>query len=88
MPKRINQERCIQCGVCIEECPNAGIAEVEGEVRIETGLCTDCFGFYKTSRCAELCPVEAVETDSEQAEDEDIMVGRSADLHPDRFPRG
>lgn len=87
MAKRINQERCIQCGVCLAECPNSGISEIDGEYRIDSGLCTECFGFYKTPHCADLCPVEAVESDTEVVVEEDLLVGRSAELHPDRFPR-
>ncbi len=87
MAKRINQDRCIQCGVCLEECPNNGISEVDGEYRIDSGLCTECFGFYKTSHCVDICPVEAIETDPDQEVEEDLLIGRSADLHPERFPR-
>lgn len=87
MARRINQERCIQCGVCLEECPNQGIYEVDGEIRINASLCTECFGFYKTPHCADICPVEAVETDTEQPVEEDVLIGRSVELHPERFPR-
>lgn len=87
MARRIDQERCIQCGICLDECPNQGIAEINGEYSIDSGLCTECFGFYSTPRCSEVCPVEAIETDVEQDADEELLVGRSADIHPDRFPR-
>jgi ferredoxin len=87
MAKRINQDRCIQCGVCLEECPNQGIADIGGEYRIDSGMCTECFGFYKTPHCADMCPVEAIESDTEHEVDEDLLVGRSVELHPERHPR-
>lgn len=87
MARRINQERCIQCGVCLEECPNEGITEVNGEYTIDSGLCTECFGFYRSPRCAEVCPVEAIEADTEHEVEEDLLIGRSVELHPERFPR-
>jgi ferredoxin len=88
MARRINDERCIVCGVCISECPNGGITEVDGAVVIDSSMCTECFGFNDASRCAAICPVGAVETDPDVEQDEDVLIGRSADLHPDRFPRG
>ena len=87
MPRRIIQERCIQCGVCLEECPNQGISELDGEYYIDSGLCTECFGFYNTPHCAAVCPVGAVEVDMEHMVEEDVVVGRSADLNPERCPR-
>ena len=87
MARRINQERCIQCGVCLEECPNQGISEVNGEYTIDSGLCTECFGFCRSPRCADVCPVEAIEADTEVEVEEDLLIGRSVELHPERFPR-
>ena len=51
MPKQIDQDKCIRCGTCQSECPNGGIAEVDGDYQIDAGLCTDCFGFYEQSHC-------------------------------------
>ncbi|MCC6727909.1 MAG: 4Fe-4S binding protein [Chthonomonadales bacterium] len=87
MARRINQERCIQCGTCLDECPNGGIREENGLYSIESGLCTECFGLHTSARCAEVCPVEAIESDETEELDEDLLVGRSAHLHPERFPR-
>jgi ferredoxin len=87
MARRINQDRCIRCGVCLEECPNEGITEKGGVYAIDSGLCTECFGFHEDSHCAEVCPVDAIETDSASEMDDEELVGLAAQLHPERFPR-
>jgi ferredoxin len=87
LAKRINQERCIRCGACIPECPNEGIAEQDGEITIDSGLCTECYGFASTSQCVQVCPVEAIEPVPDVMEDEDDLIGLAAALHPEKFPR-
>jgi ferredoxin len=88
MPKQIDEERCIQCGRCLPVCPNDGITKVaEGEYVIDSGLCTECFGFHDTSQCAEACPVDAI-TDVEGIElDDEELAARAVLLRPDHFPR-
>jgi uncharacterized protein (DUF362 family)/Pyruvate/2-oxoacid:ferredoxin oxidoreductase delta subunit len=48
-------ERCINCGLCIENCPVQTIAEVNGRARIELSRCIRCYC------CHELCPEQAIE---------------------------
>jgi ferredoxin len=63
MAKRINQDLCIQCGSCLDECMNAGITETEAVYMIDPRLCEECSGFSGLSRCEEVCPVNAIEQD-------------------------
>jgi Fe-S-cluster-containing hydrogenase component 2 len=86
MPKRINQELCIRCGICLPECPNAGITETEEGYSIESGMCSECFGFHAESRCVELCPAGAVE-DVDEEVDEETLAERAVAGRPDHFPR-
>ena len=86
MPKLINQETCIRCGICLPECPNEGITEAEDGYVIESGMCSECFGFYAQSRCMEVCPVEAVE-DAEEQVPEEVLVERAVAHRPEHFPR-
>jgi ferredoxin len=44
-------EGCIECGVCIPECPDGAISEASPFI-IDPGLCTEC------GACAEVCPVD------------------------------
>jgi ferredoxin len=50
---------CISCGACETECPNQAISEGETIYVIDFNKCTECVGFYDSSRCAEICPVDA-----------------------------
>lgn len=48
-------EECINCGACIDECPEGAITEGEEISAIDPEKCTDC------GSCVEVCPVEAIE---------------------------
>ena len=55
---RIDKDKCIGCGKCVEAC-NFGAISLQGEGKekkafIEPPLCRDC------GACAEVCPVGAI----------------------------
>jgi len=55
---RIDQEKCIACGLCTKNCPLSAIA-VHGKKKppsIQEDLCVDC------NVCTRVCPVDAVQT--------------------------
>ena len=58
MAYRITDD-CASCGACEIECPNQAISEGDDIYVIDPGKCTECVGFYESSRCAEVCPVNA-----------------------------
>ncbi len=47
-------EECINCGACIDECPEDAITEGEEISVIDPEKCTDC------ESCVEVCPTEAI----------------------------
>jgi ferredoxin len=51
-------DECISCGACEPECPNNAISEGETIYVIDPEKCTECVGFYDSSKCAEICPVD------------------------------
>jgi ferredoxin len=51
---------CTACGECLPACPNDAIREAAARFQISEYLCTECVGFAEASRCAELCPVQAI----------------------------
>ncbi|HOO62599.1 MAG TPA: 4Fe-4S binding protein [Synergistaceae bacterium] len=55
----IDEERCIGCGICVENCP-AGTIKVEENVAV-----LDMKNCIRCGICHDICPVKAVEHDSE-----------------------
>lgn len=86
MAKQIT-DRCTMCGVCLPECPNEGIIELDGRYAIDASLCTECFGFRDAPGCESVCPVDAIEDMPGTPEDDAEIAGRAALLRPDHFPR-
>jgi NAD-dependent dihydropyrimidine dehydrogenase PreA subunit len=56
----IDQDVCIQCGVCVPECPNESISEEDGTYIIDKAACTECAGFADEPSCAAVCPVDSI----------------------------
>lgn len=77
---------CISCGACEPECPNKAINEVEMTYVINPDRCTQCVGAYKSSRCAEVCPVDACIADPSHPETKEQLLSKWRSLHPDKEP--
>lgn len=87
MAKRIIPDVCTQCGICITECPNEGIDETaDGGVLIAFNMCSECAGLEGGSRCAMVCPVDAIEDDPEHRDDEETLLSRAVRANPGLFP--
>lgn len=65
----INNEECIDCRLCINECPDGGISIEYGPkgefgndatYKIDSNKCTECIEFNKQSKCAYICPVDCI----------------------------
>lgn len=79
-------DECISCGACEPECPNAAISEGETIYIIAPDKCTECVGSYESSRCAEVCPVDACYPDTEHEENREKLLGKWHRLHPGETP--
>ena len=78
---------CISCGACEPECPNQAISEGETVYVIDPDRCTECVGAYESSRCAEICPVDAcVPDDTQKRESRTQLLERWKKLHPGEIP--
>ena len=65
---------CINCDVCVDECPNEAISEGPEIYVIDAQKCTECVGHYEESRCVEVCPVDCIVQDPTQVESaEDLL---------------
>nr|WP_243156145.1 4Fe-4S binding protein [Clostridium sp. C2-6-12] len=50
----MEEESCINCGSCAEECPVSCISEGPGYYVIDKNACTEC------GDCVYICPTEAI----------------------------
>jgi len=80
-------EDCISCGACEPECPNQAISEGDTTYIIDPAKCTECVGSYDSSRCAEICPVDACKPDESRKETKDVLLDRWKKLHPGETPK-
>ena len=80
-------EDCISCGACEPECPNKAISEGESIYAINPERCTECVGSFDSSRCVEVCPVEAVQLDPDRKESKDQLLNKWKKLHPGETPK-
>ena len=81
-------DECISCGACEPECPNQAISEGETIYMISPDKCTECVGSYSSSRCADVCPVDACVSDPNHEENQDQLLEKWKGLHPGETPAG
>lgn len=61
-------EDCINCDMCIDECPNSAIHQGEDIYVIDPMKCTECVGHFDTPQCVEVCPVDCIPKDPDHEE--------------------
>ncbi len=79
-------DSCINCAACEPECPNGAISAGEEIFIIASDKCTDCVGAFTSSRCAEVCPVDACHPDPKYPESKEQLLGKWKGLHPGEEP--
>ena len=47
-------DECIECGTCVDECPEEAISEGDSIYVIDQELCMECLA------CLDACPTEAI----------------------------
>ena len=75
-------DECMNCGACVQSCPNGGISEGQDKVVIDGTLCTECVGFFSTEQCVLVCPVsDACVPDPDNVEPEAVLFERAKKIH-------
>lgn len=69
-------EECINCGACEPDCPNQAISAGDERYVIDPAKCTECVGHFDSSRCAEVCPVDACVPDPDHKETRDELMSK------------
>jgi ferredoxin len=77
---------CICCGACQPECPNLAISEGPSIYVIDPSKCTECVGSNPSSKCAEVCPVDACIADAAHKETKEQLLEKWKKLHPGETP--
>jgi ferredoxin len=80
-------DECISCGACEPECPNNAISEGDTIYTIDPDKCTECVGSSETSKCADICPVNAPISDPDNQEDKAQLLEKWQKLHPGETPK-
>lgn len=51
----VNQEKCIGCGLCVEDCRWRAIRLIDGKAQLDESRCSSC------GHCIAICPQDAIE---------------------------
>lgn len=60
--KRINEDRCIGCGLCVDDCPMDVLRMAEGKNKAYIAYPKDCMVCYQ---CESACSENAIELTAE-----------------------
>ncbi|WP_019674493.1 YfhL family 4Fe-4S dicluster ferredoxin [Arsukibacterium perlucidum] len=51
---------CINCDMCVPECPNEAISMGVKHYQVDPQLCTECIGYYDKPTCIAVCPIDCI----------------------------
>lgn len=69
-------DECINCDMCLAECPNRAISEGDKIYEIDTERCTECVGFYERQTCVDVCPIACIVPDPKHQESHEQLLNR------------
>ena len=69
-------DQCINCDMCLAECPNQAIFEGNKIYEIDTERCTECVGFYERQTCVDVCPIACIIPDLKHQENHEQLLNR------------
>ncbi|MBK0063193.1 MULTISPECIES: YfhL family 4Fe-4S dicluster ferredoxin [unclassified Acinetobacter] len=72
---------CINCDMCLPECPNSAIFEGKKVYEIDPNRCTECVGFYPEPTCIAVCPINCIVLDLAHIEDQVTLMHKFEKLN-------
>ncbi|MDQ9951373.1 MULTISPECIES: YfhL family 4Fe-4S dicluster ferredoxin [Acinetobacter] len=72
---------CINCDMCLPECPNNAIFEGNKVYEIDPLRCTECVGFYDTPTCKAVCPIDCITPDPAHIENKEQLLEKFKGLN-------
>lgn len=66
-------DECINCDVCVPECPNSAISQGDEIYIINPARCTECVGHFEKPQCVEVCPVDCIPLDPNHEETQEQL---------------
>ena len=73
-------DECINCDVCEPVCPNEAIYQGQDIYEINPNLCTECVGHFDKPQCVEVCPIDCIPLDPENAETHEHLLEKYKQL--------
>lgn len=73
-------DNCINCDMCVPECPNDAIYMGEEIYQIAPEKCTECIGHYDKPTCKSVCPITCIIKDPEHVETLDELAEKYVSL--------
>ncbi len=67
---------CINCDICLHECPNDAISEGQEIYEIDKDKCTECVGHFDEPQCVEVCPVDCIPKNPHNVETHDQLMDK------------
>ena len=67
MPIIINEEKCVGCSLCVDDCPNSCLRLEKGKAQFAKPACIEC------GHCYAICPQGAIRMSDYLCEDEPIV---------------
>ncbi|MDO6463401.1 YfhL family 4Fe-4S dicluster ferredoxin [Pseudoalteromonas carrageenovora] len=66
--------KCINCDICVAECPNTAIYMGSKTYQIDPAKCTECIGHYDNPTCVIVCPINCIKPDPNNRENLDELA--------------
>jgi len=67
---KVDEDKCIGCGKCVDVCVFRGREMVDGKAKIDQNRCLGC------GRCAEVCPTGATTIEIDEINRVDELIGK------------